>query len=226
MSKAKIVRDAILEAGEEFGLRPVGACAYATVSPESGWYALPIPAIYSGEAMKSYREWLSAESWEGNMSMGGSFVSDNIEDYYHRPWDRGHGWLVKFDHDFVGRDALEAAADEPRRQKVWLRWNTDDVASVFRKLGEPGDRFKYLDMPAAYYAALPFDQVLVGDRLVGLSQYPVYTANAGCWFSLGLVDENDRRRTAPPSPSCGGKRWVAPQSRSSRGTCRRRSVRR
>ncbi len=191
--QSQIVRDAILEAGEEFGLRPVGARAYATVSPESGWYASPTPAIYSGEAMKSYREWLSAESWEGNMSMGGSFVSDNIEDYYHRPWDLGYGRLVKFDHDFVGRDALEAAADEPRRQKVWLRWNTDDVASVFRKLGEPGDRFKYLDMPAAYYAALPFDQVLVGDRLVGLSQYPVYTANAGCWFSLGLVDENEAK---------------------------------
>ena len=31
----------------------------------------------------------------------------SIEDYYFTPWDLGYGSYVKFDHDFVGRDALE-----------------------------------------------------------------------------------------------------------------------
>ena len=35
-------------------------------------------------------------------------MSDDIEDYYTNPWDLGYGSFVKFDHDFIGRDALEA----------------------------------------------------------------------------------------------------------------------
>ena len=40
-------------------------------------------------------------------AIGGSFVSDNIEDYYLNPWELGYGGFVKFDHDFHGREALE-----------------------------------------------------------------------------------------------------------------------
>lgn len=188
--QSELVRNALLRAGEPLGIRPCGARAYSTVSPESGWFASPTPAIYSGAAMKPYREWLRAESWEGNMSMRGSFASRRIDDYYHRPSELGYGRLVKFDHDFIGREALEAARDEPSRKKVWLRWNTDDVLRVYTSLYESGDEFQYMEFPSSYYASLPFDQVLVGDALVGLSQYPVYTANARCWFSLGLVDED------------------------------------
>ena len=39
--------------------------------------------------------------------IGGSFVSDNIEDYYMTPYELGYGPFVKFDHDFIGREALE-----------------------------------------------------------------------------------------------------------------------
>ena len=54
--------------------------------------------------MKPYREWLPADGYEGSGSIGGSFVSDRIEDYYLTPYDLGYGPFVKFDHDFVGRD--------------------------------------------------------------------------------------------------------------------------
>ena len=42
------IRAAIVEAGNEFGLRQVGARAYATNTLESGWIPSPIPAVYSG----------------------------------------------------------------------------------------------------------------------------------------------------------------------------------
>ena len=35
--------------------------------------------------------------------IGGSFVSDNIEDYYATPYELGYGTFTKFDHDFIGR---------------------------------------------------------------------------------------------------------------------------
>jgi glycine cleavage system aminomethyltransferase T len=183
------VVEALLAAGSEHGLRRGGGRAYSTVATESGWIASPTPAIYSGEATRAYREWLPADGWEANISLGGSFVSPRIDDYYQTPWDLGYGRLVKFDHDFVGRDALERLADEPHRRKVWLRWDRDAVLGVFASMLGAGEGAKYMDVPAAHYATLPFDSVLAGDELVGLSTYPAYTANARDWFSLAMVDE-------------------------------------
>ncbi|MBD5777878.1 aminomethyl transferase family protein [Pelagicoccus sp. NFK12] len=183
------VLEAILAVGEEFGLRRGGSRSYSTVSPESGWIPSPMPAIYSGDSMKPYREWLSASGFEANASLGGSFYSSNIEDYYQTPWDLGYGRHVKFDHDFIGREALEKKAEMPHRQKVWLQWNDEDVMRVFASQLGDGDRFKYMETPNAYYSILPFDKILLGDQMVGLSTYTVFTANVRHWFSLAMVDE-------------------------------------
>jgi glycine cleavage system aminomethyltransferase T len=188
------VLEALLEAGAEFGMRQGGARAYVTTLLESGWIPSPTPAIYSGEAMKPYREWLSAASWEANASLGGSFVSTEIEDYYQTPWDLGYGGLVKFDHDFIGRGALEEIAGRPHRRKVWLRWNEDDVMHVFAKsLFGTNDRAKFLEAPIGIYCTLPFDTVLIGDRVAGLSTFNGYTVNMRSWVSLAMIDEADAR---------------------------------
>ena len=184
------VLEAILAAGPQFGLLRGGSRAYSTVSPESGWIPSPMPAIYSGEKMKAYREWLSADGFEACASLGGSFYSDRIEDYYQTPWDLGYGKHVKFDHDFIGREALEKMANKPQRRKLWLKWNNDDVLKVFASQLGHGPRFKYMETPNAYYSILPFDKVLVGDRMVGLSTYTVYTSNVRQWFSLAMLDED------------------------------------
>jgi glycine cleavage system aminomethyltransferase T len=183
------IKSALIEAGEEFGLKLVGGRAYSTVSPESGWIPSPTPAIYSGEKMKPYREWLSADGFESNASLGGSYYSSDIQDYYQTPWDLGYGRHVKFDHEFIGREALEKMADKPHRKKVWLTWNNDDVLSIVASTLKSGDRFKHLEMPGAQYSTLPFDKVSVGDKMVGLSTYAVYTANVRSWFSLAMIDE-------------------------------------
>lgn len=184
------VLEAILAAGPQFGLLRGGSRAYSTVSPESGWIPSPMPAIYSGEKMKSYREWLPANGFEACASLGGSFYSNRIEDYYQTPWDLGYGKHVKFDHDFIGREALEKMANKPQRRKLWLKWNNDDVLKVFASQLGHGPRFKYMETPNAYYSILPFDKVLVGDRMVGLSTYTVYTSNVRQWFSLAMLDED------------------------------------
>ena len=105
---------------------------------ESGWIPSPLPAIYIGEEMKGYRQWLTPKSYEAMASLGGSFYSDDITDYYLTPYDLGYGPFVKFDHDFVGRAALEKMADNQRRKKVTLVWNGDDVARVFGSLFHAG----------------------------------------------------------------------------------------
>jgi glycine cleavage system aminomethyltransferase T len=184
------VLDKLLEAGNDHGLRRGGALSYVSTLYEGGWIPSPCPAIYSGDRMKPYREWLSTMTFEANASIGGSFVSDDIEDYYQTPWDLGYGHLVKFDHDFLGRAALENLVARPHRQKVWLRWDTSDVqraiiaSSLFD--GERGAQF--LGLPNTNYSTLPFDKVAIGERTVGLSSYAGYTVNIGGFCSLGMVD--------------------------------------
>ena len=80
--------------------------------------------------MKAYREWLPAEGYEGTGSLGGSYYSDDIADYYLTPHELGYWPFVKFDHDFIGREALEAMGDEAPRRKVTLAWNGEDVANA------------------------------------------------------------------------------------------------
>ena len=43
------VRDAIVQAGQEYGIRQVGSRAYPTTCLESGWIPSPLPAIYVGD---------------------------------------------------------------------------------------------------------------------------------------------------------------------------------
>ena len=57
------------------------------------------------------------------------------------------------------------------------------------QLGD-GERYKYMEMPNAYYAILPFDKVQINGKLVGLSTYTVYTVNVKGWFSLAMLDED------------------------------------
>jgi vanillate/3-O-methylgallate O-demethylase len=183
------VRDAIVEAGQEFGLRQVGARTYPTSCLESGWIPSPLPAVYVGEKMKPYRQWLSGNSYEAMASLGGSFYSDDITDYYLSPWELGYGPFVKFDHDFVGREALEQLALRQKRKKVTLVWNGDDVVRVFNSLFQRNVEIdKYIDLPLANYSTLPYDQVLKDGKAAGLSTYTGYTYNERAMISLAIVD--------------------------------------
>ncbi len=186
--EAEDVRAAIVEAGREFGLRQVGSRVYATNTLESGWIPCPLPAVFTGEAMKAYREWLPANGYEGTGSLGGSFYSTDIADYYVTPHDLGYWPFVKFDHDFVGREALERMADNPERRKVTLAWNGDDVARAMGTLFERGDPAKYIDLPLSNYSTWPYDRVLAGGDIVGVSTFSGYSYNERSMLSLAIVD--------------------------------------
>ena len=182
------IRAAIVEAGRDFGLKEVGARAYATNTLESGWIPSPLPAIYTDERMQAYRKWLPAASYEGTGSIGGSFNSGNIEDYYMTPYELGYGPFVKFDHDFIGRQALEKKAGKPHRRKVTLAWNTDDVAKVWRSMLETGDPYKYIDLPLSNYTSASYDRLTNAGKVVGLNMFSGYSYNERSMLSLAVVD--------------------------------------
>lgn len=182
------VKAALINAGEEFGLTLVGARAYSSNTLESGWIPSPMPAIYSGEKLKAYRQWLPANSYEAIASLGGSFYSDRIEDYYLTPYDLGYGPIVKFDHDFIGRDALERMATKPHRKKVTLALNSEDVTRAIATMFEKTNRAKYFDFPSAVYSTLPYDKVLHGGKEIGISTWCGYSSNEGRMLTLAILD--------------------------------------
>jgi vanillate/3-O-methylgallate O-demethylase len=184
------IRAAILEAGKEFGIVPCGSRAYPSNTLESGWIPSPLPAIYTGDKLKAYREWLGANSYEATGSIGGSFASDKIEDYYLNPWELGYGPFVKFDHDFIGREALEKVDPEAQRRKVTLAWNHEDMAKIMGSLFNPdGEQYKFFDVPLANYASSNYDRVVDADgRTLGFSMFTGYSYNEKQALSLATID--------------------------------------
>ncbi|GAB3618416.1 aminomethyltransferase family protein [Okibacterium endophyticum] len=187
-----LIRDTIVEVGAEFGLVPVGSRAYPSNTLESGWIPSPLPAIYSGEAERAYREWLPADSYEATGTLAGSFVSENIEDYYLTPWELGYGSFVKFDHDFIGRDALEKLDKESAKKKVTLAWNGEDLTKIFGSLFDvEGPQYKFFDLPLANYGSANYDSVVDADgTVVGYSMFTGYSANERRGLSLAVLDPN------------------------------------
>jgi len=184
------VKEAIFAAGEKYQMRRVGSMAYFTNALELGWIPRPMPAIYTHDDLRPFREWLPATADEAKWGLGGSYNAPNIEDYYVTPWEIGYGNVVKFDKDYVGKDALEAAKDGDHRKKVTLVWDPADVAKVTESYLQPDEVPPlYIQWPRATYATWQFDQVLdQQDNPVGVSTYCGCIWNERAFLSLAIVD--------------------------------------
>ena len=184
------VRDAIIAAGAKHGMLLGGLKSYFSTGLESGWMAYPLPAIYTDETMRGFREWLPGSSWEARMQLGGSFRSQRIEDYYSTPFDFGYGSIINHNHDFFGSEALRQKAQQPKRGKCTLVWNREDMAKVFASILGHDMPYKYFELPVTNYAFQQRDTIRNpnGD-LVGLSCRSGYSANEGDVLSLAMIDE-------------------------------------
>jgi vanillate/3-O-methylgallate O-demethylase len=184
------VLDDILDAGEQYGIRQMGTRAYKTGKIGSGWFVAAVPAIYDHEDLDGYREWLSADSMEAQLSIGGSFDSTDITDYYMTPMERGQAHLVDFDHEFVGREALEETIDEQQRERVTLVWNAADVVDIYASLFEEGETQQFITLPdvATQFSVCHYDEIRKDGETVGLSKYPGYLYYEREMLSLATID--------------------------------------
>lgn len=174
---AKAVKDAILKTGEEFGLVHVGGKAYYTNTIESGWIPTPTPAVFGDNAdERGYREWLSEFSYEGKKPLHGSYYSPDIEDYYCSPYELGYGKSIAFNHDFYGREALEAAKGDAHRRKVTFVVDPADASAL---LGDPMD---YLNSQGRF-------RIEIGGNMVGYTFHTCSIDPQGTILALCLVDE-------------------------------------
>ncbi|MDG1862522.1 MAG: aminomethyltransferase family protein [Yoonia sp.] len=186
------IQSTILQAARDIGVNlvQVGSRAYSTNTLESGWIPSPLPGIYTGDGMMAeYRDWLGADSYEAAGSIGGSYVSNDISDYYVNPFELGYGFYIGWKKDdFIGKDALAKMKDGPNRKKVTFEWNKEDVLKIIASGLEQGTPYKWIDFPQPNYASSSADMVMQGDKMMGMSMFNGYSWNERCFLSLGVVD--------------------------------------
>lgn len=169
------VREALLSAGAASGIEAVGGLAYFTNGVESGWIPTPTPAIYTDPRLEDYRRSLPKFSYEGMKPLSGSYYSDDIADYYVSPWELGYGRSISFNHDFIGRDALEAARTRPSRTKVTVELDPADARRVL------GSDLGYLNTYGRY-------RLESDGELVGMTFWTSHIAPVGTVLALSLID--------------------------------------
>ena len=183
------VREAIVKAGEEFGLRLVGGRAYSSNTLESGWIPSPLPAVYSGEKMKPYRQWLTADSYEAQ-----GFDRRQLrleEDRGLLPHALGHG--LRLVHRLRARLHRPRGAAEdgqgaaPEEGDARAR-GTRTCCSVIGSQLEKGERGKFMEFPSAVYSMHPYDKVVAGGKTVGISTWIGYSSNERRMLTIAVLD--------------------------------------
>ena len=185
------VQSAGRRAGEEFGLRLVGGRAYSSNTLESGWVPSPLP----GDLLRREPEGLPrVAAGETATRRSASHrrqlrTPTNIEDYYFTPWDLQLRRFVKFDHDFIGREALEKMAEDPHRKKVTLALDDEDVTRRHRLPVPQGPT-----APSSSTSRRPCTPCTPSTRSAatasrsGVSTWVGYSSNEGKMLTLAVLD--------------------------------------
>jgi glycine cleavage system aminomethyltransferase T len=176
------VYNAILVAGEPFGLRRLGFRAYLMNHTEDGFpqafMHFPHPWLEDQQVF-DYLGRIGEVARVGSTCRGS--MGDALRPRYRNPVELGWADCISFNHDFVGRSALEREVADPRRKMVTLVWDPLDVLDVYASKFRPGEPYMNMDAPSQVLTDGPgitywADEVLDRDgRLIGVSSGRVYS---------------------------------------------------
>jgi vanillate/3-O-methylgallate O-demethylase len=177
------VYEAVYKAGQEFGIERLGWGTYLANHieggfPQSTWTF--VPAVNPSRWLETMKRW----------QVSGSVDPNNMRARTRTPVEvRWHN-MARFDHDFIGREALAAEMSSPRRTTVTLRWSTEDVLDTYASLLRPGTPYKPIDFPYApqRWPMAHADHVLVDGREIGYSSGTAYSPTHREFLSHGCVD--------------------------------------
>lgn len=198
------IYSAVLEAGQEFGIRRLGRrtfhanhveASYPTTGMEY-WNAL------SDDRRAPFHEFMKINppaEWVGtpmvdlwgislSTSLMGSWDGTAIEELYRSPIELGWAKSIAFDHDFIGRTALEREMAKPKRKIVTLEWNSEDMIRIYASLFGTEESFLPFDMPHPPYITAWVDWILKDGSKVGHSTFPLYSYYFRKVLSLSFID--------------------------------------
>lgn len=186
------VYNAILEAGESYGLRRIGRHAYWNTHTECGFPQLLIHFAFGYDV--GFMEFMGkAGTWGTKEIIFSGSAAEDPTLYARTPYDIGWGAMVKFDHDFVGRAALEKAKEDNRFKMVTLVWNEDDILDLYRSRFHEGEPYALMDFAEDWNVVkgasdLHVDKVLKDGEFVGASSGRVYSPHFRKMLSLCSIN--------------------------------------
>ena len=187
---AEIVYCRLREIVEKFDGRMMGGANYLLNHTVAGYPNQYIhfyyPFLSSGEGLAEFAK----TAVYPRLIFTGS-ASDDENNFYVTPYDVGWGYLVNFNHDFVGKQALLEIAKNPPRKVVTLEWNTEDVGDVFMSQFRGQDVVPY-DPIELQWPLGPFmrgDYVLVDGKKIGVATGKVYAYYERRMVSLAWIDK-------------------------------------
>jgi len=169
------VYDAVYEAGKPFGIVRLGWRTYTVNHTEAGFPQGQVTFLGSMNFDPIVQQ--SPLGAVLATPLTGSADPADRRARTRTPQELNWAWMAKFDHDFVGRAAMEAEAADPKRTIVTLRWNSEDVADVYASMFRPGEPYKYIEFPVAPQqpAGGHADLVTKDGKTVGVSSHAVYS---------------------------------------------------
>ena len=123
-------------------------------------------------------------------ALRGSFEGEDVSDYFRSPVELGWAKSIKFDHEFIGRPALEAEMANPKRRVVTMEFNSQDMITIYSSLfqTEKGP-YQFMDIPHQEKWVTWADKILNAEgRLVGISTVPGYSYYYRKILSLAYVE--------------------------------------
>lgn len=185
----------------DFDAKKLGRVAYCMNHTEAGFANLnmhyPLPWFEDAGLAKYLETRPFAGFFNANRKLVGS-VGDDLEIRYKTPYDVGWGFLVKFNHEFPGRKALEEIAKNPKTELVTLEWNADDLGEIFASQfrGQDVEPFDTMDdrpmdmyYNGGFFMFYHADKVMDGDKMVGTSAGRLNSVYYRKMISLGFIDK-------------------------------------
>ena len=179
---AREVYAAVVAAGQEFGIRRLGGRAVFINHLEACFPTIVtdyLPAIFGDDMAEYFAEFKAAmPPYAVTFNVAGSFEADDVSAWYRSPVELGWAKNIKFDHEFIGRTALEPEVANPRRVMRTLVWEADDVVDVFASLFREGTPYHYMEIPRDQRGFMYADKVLKDGKVVGVATSRGYSY----WF--------------------------------------------
>ncbi|WP_375779439.1 aminomethyl transferase family protein [Bradyrhizobium sp. ma5] len=174
------IYEEVYQAGLEFGIERLGWLTYTVNHIEAGFPQQSWTFIVAAFADPGFNEYVKKTKPLRFMppAFSGSIDPNDIKSRFRNPFELGWDRSVRFDHDFIGRAALEREHADPKRTIVTLVWNTDDVVDIYSSLFRPGQEYKYLELPAMpnyRYVLAHADHVSKNGHMIGVSSGIAYS---------------------------------------------------
>ena len=184
------IYNTLLKVGQEFGIRRLGART-KMVNHVEACFPTPsvdyVPAMF-GEDEREFAQTVSENARDVYHTTDGSFEYFDISELYRTPVELGWKKNIKFDHEFIGREALEPEVSNPKRTIVTLVWNEDDVADVYASLFRKDTPYQYMEMPRNGLGCVFADKVVKDGAIVGVSTSRCYSYYFREMLSLCVLD--------------------------------------